>query len=1129
MGIIYNMEDPSFLAEVVGFDATFVSSGAGGATSAQGLSANFDKETWEAIEKKLSAHEIDILKVLVDYAFGIDASISHPLYSISDDFYRQFRKDLMLSLKRTKTSPPEQLNLVIGEMTAIAPPTTEQVLGKGKKVKKVHVSKADEIIQRNSVSRIKKSISDILDTFKTDFTDITSVSLTASMNSDVVEIKGIGLLYACSWLDRHIAIFNTEEHYAKVFDIIAVTQKFVNLCKRPEMQCFSRVSVEKIVKPSYTLIVDLEKWVARLKSKYVKNGACVFNWENIQRYAPQIFVQSEYQKALPQQFVKSKLHQRQVVDAVRDNIACGAWIVYDAMIGSGKTTGEVGIAALISYLRISNPSLHGKKRFLSVCNSEAVRLDVAQKLYNAATTFPTHKIHFAISYFTQNSLKETKVKIVKNNACSKDSDIVTVIASPAVAKMILEDNSKLDDDDPNKYEYILFVDEPTMGADNLHSRSLYDNVSVNHVSPYITINSSATFPNVGMLNNITSDFLSRHRHARQVRVYSDEISIGCDIRTLSGEIVVPHLGTRTRKQLTEIINCVENCSFLGKAYTAPVVDALYRKMIHYHVNDHVELPDINTLFSDVDNLDINRVRRLAMQLLTLLASQPDDVIQMVCQTNIREDDEEEEDDVPVGSFTFSANPTNDDVVTDPIDYSKLGTTQTYRLQGQTLIATSNPEEFVLNNFGSLVDQVYASETNKVVAGGEVATYKYKSTGDAMRRYMGELDEWEKKIVTIDKNATSPDDKASKLDEHDKLKPIFPFPDWAHVGSESHINRFARSHRDKILRNLVRGKLNVPHLTGSDKIINVDDRILTALFCGVAIYSTESVRCRVYLDIVLQLASAGALAFVVADSTICFGTNYPFFNVLITQEFSELHSMLVLFQVMGRAGRPGKSPKALIIVPDVVARRIINFVTTASEADFEARNMETMFMRQKDEIAEEEDRQIAARIAKATVKTGPVASQLSVIRARVSVEQVVEQLIVPISAVPDGNLRHAPSDGVRRTPSKSGDWRNTNPSNTSSSGSEWTRAPPPPQDHRQGGGGRGYQDRNQSSVGGRGQDRDQSGRGQEGGRGQSSGGGRYVPPAMRGEQEKAPRHKQTDSKFGDRKPSSSTSGWKKDGK
>jgi hypothetical protein len=998
------------------------------------------------------------------------------------------------------------MSLVLGDEIPIAAPQAELAGGKGKKAPKPKpLSKAEEIKQKNSVGRIKQSIDDALSTFKTDFSAVTSISLTASMNSDIVEIKGLGLLYACAWLDHHIAVFNTEEHYAKVFDVIATAQKFINICERPDMMCISKITGE-MIRMSPMLIEDLARWVTRLRARFVKNGVCVFNWENIQKYAPQIFIQSEYQKALPQQYVKLKSHQKQIVDAVRNNIVNGAWIVYDAMIGSGKTTGQIGVAALISHLRISNPALYGKLRFLSVCNSEAVRLDVAQKCYNAVTTFPSNKLHFAISYITRDSQRKPKAKIVKNNACEKDSDIITVIASPSVAKMIIEENDKLDDDDDNKYQYILFVDEPTMGADNRQSRSLYDNVAINHVSPYITINSSATFPNVGMLTNITNDFFERHRRATQVRVYSDEISIGCDIRTLSGEMVVPHLGATNRAQLREIISCVSMCSFLGKTYTPSVVNSIYQRML----TEHISVPSIPTLFEDVNNLDINRVRETAIMLLRILADQTDDVIQRVCFTTISDEDEEEDEDLlQSASFSFSANDNADDVATAPLDYSKLGTEQAYRLQGQTLIATDNPERFVLDNFGTLIDQVYAHQTHKVVSGGDIATSVYKSTGDAMRKYNAELDDWRKKEASIDKNATSVEDKRFKMEEHDRNKPVFPFPDWAHVNSEHHISKYARSHRDTILHNIVRGKLNVPHL--SDKILNVDDRILTALFCGVAIYSTETVRCRFYLDVVLQLASAGALAYVVADSTICFGTNYPFYNVIITQEFSALHSMLVIFQVMGRAGRPGKSPKALIIVPDIVATRIINFVTTSSEADSEARNMEDVFLQQKHEIELEEERQIAARIAAATAPETHV-SQLTVIRGRTAVVeqeamQVIEQVIVPISKVPEGNLKYAPTQTSQtpkpieqRRPLKSGDWRNTKSSADSSN--EWKRAsvpqerPPERKDTKP----------------------------------NTSGGGKYVPPAMRGnvdQQEKAPRHKQySDSKFSDKKPSSS-SGWKKD--
>lgn len=1117
------MEDPVFLVSDSGNTDEVGATISGAGNSAQ-LAAKFDEQKWLSIEKKLSQTDLDVLKVLIEYSFGIDSSVEHPIYSISDDFYRKLRDTLVLQLKQTKSTELKTLSLTLGE-PFVSVPVEEQsgIKSKGKPKKEVvkKLSKADEIRQKISTDRIKKSVSDILATFKRECVDITSVSLNAAINSNILEIKGIGLAYACAWVNHHRNEFNNEVNFAKLFDIIATTQRFINICSKSDMQCISLLNNDKI-SPSPALLEDLRRWVALLRSRFVKNGEPVFNWKNIQQFAPQIFVQSEYQKILPQLFVKIKKHQKDIVDAVKSSIVNGAWIIYDAMIGSGKTTGEIGIAALISHLRISNPSRFGKLRFLSVCNSESVQLDVAQKMYNAATTYPDKKLHFAISHLTQDAQRRPRAKIVKSNSCPSEADIVTIVASPAVAKLLLEANSELDDDDSQKYQYILFVDEGTMGADNLDSKALYDNVSLNHVSPYITINSSATFPSVGMLSTITNDFSERFPTASSIRVYSDEISIGCDIRTLSGQIVVPHLGACTQSELEKIVTCIKECSFLGKTYTPSVVDSLYTRMTQLCI---AGLPDIPLLFTDVDNLNINRVRQLAIELLSFLITCGDQIIQQVCATTISDDGDCEEDDEPVNTFTFQANPDTDDIVSDPINYSKLGTTQAYRLQGQTLIATDNPEQFVLTHFAEIVDRVYASETSEVIAGGNVSTQRYKSTGDAIKRYSAKYDIWEKKIQSIEKNSTSPDDKEAKLNEHEKLKPVFPFPSWAHVGTEAHANMYARSHRSKIVKNLVRGNLNVPHLTDPDKIINVDDRILTALFCGIAIYSTETVKCRVYLDIVLQLASAGALAYVVADSTICFGTNYPFFNVIITKEFSELHSMLVLFQVMGRAGRPGRSPKALIIVPDSVALRIINFVTTSSEADFEARNMETIFQRQKLEIEQAEERRVSELVAK--TMRGPSTSHLTVLVNGNSVKtptaptvQKIAPVIVPLSDVPDGST-HLQSDRPQRSfPQKNGDWRNTR----SSEASDWKRTVPSERADTN----RQEYERRDTRRDSRPDSRpNNSANGERSDRNTGFGGSKYVPPAMRNSQssqEKAPRHK-----TGGSTSSSSSSGWKKESK
>lgn len=1137
------MEDTAFFesaADDTGRADSFVPSAGNvaGTKGAQTLSDNFDSDMWALIEQKISANELAVLRALVDYANGLDPQLTYTIESISDKFYRELRSKLKVIFRERRSSLPSTIDLVIGNLVTNEVVQEESTTGKKvKKPKIVKLTKVEEIRLKQSTDKIKSLIEATVGAFKGDSKEIPNISFQHAMNSSVVEIKGIGLLYACAFLDRYVQEFNVEKNYAVVFDIMATVQKFINICINPLFVCNSVITKENI-RPSEMMIEDLRRWLVRLKSRFVEQVGgqtkCVFNWENIQKYAPQIFIQSQYQHALPRQYVKLKNHQKGIIDAVRQYIDTGAWGIYDAMIGSGKTTSEIGIAALIGYLRMADPSRYRKLRFLSVCNSESVRYDVAQKCYAIATEYPAKKLHFAIGYIRSDN---GKLKISKNNACEKMEDVVTVIASPEVAKLILEENEELDDSDDAKYQYIMFVDEPNMGADRSDSRSLYWNVAVNHVSPYITIMSSATFPSVTKLGAITNDFFERHPTAEHFRVYSDEITIGCDIKTFSGSIVVPHLGATTPEQLSEIINCVAGCSFLGKAYTPTVVDNLYNKML---VENIPNLPNVPQLFEDVDNLDINRVRATAMQLLTLLASQSSEIIQRVCSTTIGTEasDDEEDEDEPV-SFSFSTTGRSDDTADLPLDLTKLGTTQAYRMLGQTLIAHPNPERFVIEKFGNLIQNVYDHKTREIGIGGAITEAEYKSTGDALKKYNTKIDIWKKKIVSIERNATSPEDKADKLADHDKIKPKFPFPTWAHVNTADHVKTYALSHVNSIVKEHVRCALNVPYLADEKKIINVSDEILTALFCGVGIYSTETVKCKNYLNIVLHLASIGALAYLVADSTIVFGTNYPFYNCIITEEFSVLHSMLVLFQLMGRAGRPGKSSKALIYVPDSVAMRIINFVNTRAETDphaeinIEPTNMIAMFNRQKEEIANAEQRRIDAKIASLTKGMGVRTSGITVIKTAST-----NAKIVPISDVPDGNLK---SGSEQMQVMKNGNWRDTRQTThlKSDVSSKDHREPvTKSQDTRS----RQYEDRpnnsrqsNSSEGWTRGaqissQQSSRQTENRQDSRQSGSGtfvrpGGKYVPPALRGtnphesNDEKPPRHRSGNS--------SSSSGWRKD--
>ena len=74
---------------------------------------------------------------------------------------------------------------------------------------------------------------------------------------------------------------------------------------------------------------------------------------------------------------------------------------------------------------------------------------------------------------------------------------------------------------------------------------------------------------------------------------------------------------------------------------------------------------------------------------------------------------------------------------------------------------------------------------------------------------------------------------------------------------------------------------------------------------------------------MRLAEEGKLAYLIADSSISYGTNYPINRVFITKDLSDVHSTNTIFQLMSRAGRIGKSWIAEAFIDDSCAERIIN--------------------------------------------------------------------------------------------------------------------------------------------------------------------------------------------------------------
>jgi len=144
--------------------------------------------------------------------------------------------------------------------------------------------------------------------------------------------------------------------------------------------------------------------------------------------------------------------------------------------------------------------------------------------------------------------------------------------------------------------------------------------------------------------------------------------------------------------------------------------------------------------------------------------------------------------------------------------------------------------------------------------------------------------------------------------------------------------------------------NPPLTSAIAQDLNVPNEVLLLLYLGIGIYSPENkilnpakmdgVDTR-YTETVVQMCSGGFISFLFADRSIVYGTNFPFSNVFIDEAFAKESSLNTLYQLIGRAGRVGKSYMAKVcLIGEELKRRFVDF----REENVEAKNLEKAMAR-----------------------------------------------------------------------------------------------------------------------------------------------------------------------------------------
>lgn len=861
------------------------------------LDTKFDKDDWTAAEKPGSIFDKSVYTCLKEHSKRVlkaDGTIQETTKTtgisvLSDEFYNTARKLFKMCEATQFTKSPDPDVEFVEDQTPKQKETKPKKQPKpGMKQKKSDtkpvISKLDAIRMANSESKVRTNTVELLK----QFIQLGDLFVPNFQSGYYLEHIGFSFMY-CAFLivrDRESGIRKFDD--SEVYELIVGIQKFIGSL---EGLTGKYVLDTRMISPASQLILDLEEYLGKIFA--------VFRFDGLElcRVNPKLVLFSKYDKFIPSDGLKPRPSQQLLVSTICDHVSEGFLLIYKATVASGKTTAAgVCIPEIVSYLNAQSRARFMTKRYelILCCNIRNVKNQLANVAFNS-------QVHFGIA-----SMGPRGVRIVNQyNTTDETRDVV--ICTPESACALLKEEAERVRTEGGENKYWFFLDEPTIGADQMGSESLYNNIKTWEFMPPRTILSSATMCDLDNIEYMITEHLEKYPNIYVGTVGSQEIHIGCDVMTYERERVLPHAGCTTSAQLRMVIQTIRTNPFLCRMYTVQVAKDLYDCMV---VNKVPNTPNLSRIFSDVNNLKTQKVFGLCMQMLELVAATSDAITSQVCKSKPF---------YGLGEDPAAPRPA------DSVDFTKLGTTQANMYTNMSLVVDVDPVNFALTNFSDLTSKAY-----------ELGVH---SARELVGKYQAAKAALEKDIAKYEADTEIPkDEKSQKVQKmREEKMPKLGFPAVCQINSQEHVAFYAP---EKV------GKIGPTHNITPPDIIpfascGVPDNIMLLLFCGVGIYCPSSkILDEEYNQLVLRLASTGSLAFVISDSSITYGTNYPFYRVIITMAFFKKSSMNSGFQLFGRTGRVGQSWSAEAFIDAETAVRLLDYVRNPNNVreQIEGKNM-----------------------------------------------------------------------------------------------------------------------------------------------------------------------------------------------